>query len=62
MAIESICIGTAPREDPLVIQTTIKILPIVDIHGRITHWRCSCCSGTTSVSPDFMGCFLLGLQ
>lgn len=32
-------------------QPARKILPIVDAHGRITHWQCSDCSWTKPVSP-----------
>ncbi|MGH9718067.1 MAG: hypothetical protein ACRD4R_15255 [Candidatus Acidiferrales bacterium] len=31
------------------------ILPIVGVNGQITHWRCSFCSWTTSIRPEFMG-------
>ena len=32
-----------------------KVEPIVDIHGRITHWRCPNCSWTAPVSSEFTG-------
>lgn len=32
-------------------QPARQILPIIDVQGRITHWRCSDCSWTKPISP-----------